>query len=444
MRNLGSALVIPSINIYKHKKNKKSNICVITFNRKDKNNESIINDLRFQINMRRNYNYEIIENEDDNSSSCNNMEIPYYEPKYTSLNTYCTVISKEQMYSEKNKNKNNNINNNNNDNNIIMYDNNMYNYHGYHTKTGSYPKKIISFHCDPIILNFSKDILKNVLIFYNTFCYFINNCSKNDDTGNDSNMIRDMLYYLYNQSSDILFEYFLDDIRLNCYDGNINRNVPLIVVSLFNLKFFLQKDIISIYNFLNFYLNIDIYDSYKILYDTLLEKMEIYLTFENNRNKLNILNLTLETSYINILYTNKSKNILINFLEPILNKNFYYFSSSYYNNLDITKNKRRKRSIYHHHNHNYHHECYENNILIKNTKGKSLVTHITSKIFNYTGLSINVRFKQSLRNKIQNNSLNNKNKNKYLFYELQNNEHGALLNDENGEVCEVVVIIKNI
>lgn len=134
--------------------------------------------------MRRNYNYEIIENEDDNSSSCNNMEIPYYEPKYTSLNTYCTVISKEQMYSEKNKNKNNNINNNNNDNNIIMYDNNMYNYHGYHTKTGSYPKKIISFHCDPIILNFSKDILKNVLIFYNTFCYFINNCSKNDDTGN--------------------------------------------------------------------------------------------------------------------------------------------------------------------------------------------------------------------------------------------------------------------
>ncbi|CRG99078.1 conserved Plasmodium membrane protein, unknown function [Plasmodium relictum] len=396
VRNLGSKLIMPCLNIHKHKKNKKFYICVLNFNGKNKSNETIINDLRFQINIKRKINYEVIENE-ENSSTYENLSVSNYDKKLSSLNTFFTAISKNSYYGENNFNLKNFID----------------------------TKEIISFYNDPIILNFSNEILKNAIICYNTFSYFLSCCNKMEDKNNDSNIIRDILYYLYNKT-DFLLEYFLDDIRFNFYDGNSNRNMPLIVVSIFNLKLLLQKDR-SIYNFLNFHLHIDIYDNYKILYDTLLEKMEIYLTFENNKKKINILNLKLETSYINILYTNKNKNILIGLINSFLDKNLYLFSPSY-KKMNIINNRRKCN--------------FKINSFIIKKKEKLSFSQITSKIYNYTGLSINVRLKQSLRNKIQKNSSNNKNKNKYIFYELQNNEHGGLLNDENGEVCEVVVIIK--
>ncbi|VEV55179.1 conserved Plasmodium protein, unknown function [Plasmodium vinckei vinckei] len=444
VRNFGNKLVVPSLQMYKHKKSRRWKICILNFNCKDKTSETILNDFRFQLNMRRKQNNESLDI-DEEISSYEDLNMPDNRQKINSLNTYFSAMSSNILDGEKNSNIKSSI------------------------------KKIIRFYNDPIIINFSSEIIKNMIICYNNFNYFmnyinriqtnINNSSNNekyeqnnstnlDAASENKNIINDILNYLYNETNDILFEYFLDDFRLSLYEGHSNLNMPLINISMFDIKVFFQKKY-NINNFINFYLNIDVYDNYKILYDNLIEKVEILLSFENCKNKMNILNFNIETSYINILYTNKIKDLIINYSTMLLDKYKTSIEATYE---DIDADIRRKEQQMNSKLLNF----FNNIFIIKNQNNPKYgigfkdtlydnSINITSKIYNFTGLTINLRFKQSLRSKVQNhnekkdghdNVKHNGNKNKFIFYELPNNGHGGLLKDENGKVCELAVIIK--
>ncbi|CAD2086837.1 conserved Plasmodium protein, unknown function [Plasmodium vinckei lentum] len=444
VRNFGNKLVVPSLQMYKHKKSRRWKICILNFNCKDKSSETILNDFRFQLNMRRKQNNESLEI-DEESSSYEDINMANNCQKKSSLNTYFSAMSNNIFDGEKNSNIKSSI------------------------------KKIIRFYNDPIIIHFSSEIIKNLIICYNNFNYFmnyinriqtnINNSSNNekyeqnnstnlDANSENKNIINDILNYLYNETNDILFEYFLDDFRLSLYEGHSNLNMPLINISMFDIKIFFQKKY-NINNFINFYLNIDVYDNYKILYDNLIEKVEILLSFENCKNRMNILNFNIETSYINILYTNKIKDLIINYSTMLLDKYKTSIEATYE---DIDADIRRKEQQMNSKLLNF----FNNIFVIKNQNNPKYgigfkdnlydnSINITSKIYNFTGLTINLRFKQSLRSKVQNHNekkdghdsvKHNGNKNKFIFYELPNNGHGGLLKDENGKVCELAVIIK--
>ncbi|SCL92690.1 conserved Plasmodium protein, unknown function [Plasmodium berghei] len=443
VRNFGSKLVMPSIQMYKHKKSRRWKICILNFNCKDKNSETILNDFRFQLNAKRKENIESLEIDEDSSNYGDiNMDTNNCQ-KMNSLNTYLSAMSSNIFDEEKDSNIKNSI------------------------------KRIVRFYNDPIIIKFSIEIIKNLIICYNNFNYFINcinkiqnninNCSKDEkycqnnynnlkEHCENSNVIKDILNYLYNEANDILFEYFLDDFHLSLYEGNSNLNMALININMFDIKIFFQKKH-NIRGFINFHLNIDAYDNYKILYDNLIEKFEILLSFENSKNKMNMLNFNIETSYINILYTNKIKDLIINYTTLLLEKYKTYIEAGYD---DIDAEIRRKEQQMNSKLLNF----YNNFFIIKNQNNpKSVIefkdilydNNIISKIYNFTGLTINLRFKQSLRSKVQNrnekkngndNTKNYGNKNKFIFYELPNNGHGGLLKDENGKVCELAIIIK--
>ncbi|SCL99127.1 conserved Plasmodium protein, unknown function [Plasmodium chabaudi chabaudi] len=444
VRNFGSKLVVPSLQMYKHKKSRRWKICILNFNCKDKTSETILNDFRFQINMRKKQNNESLEI-DEESSSYEDINIDDNYQKLNSVNTYFTAMSSNVLDRGKN----------------------------FNIKTSI--KKIIRFDNDPIIINFSSEIIKNLIICYNNFNYFMNyinqiqtninnsinnekygqnNSTNLNTTSENKNIINDILNYLYNETNDILFEYFLDDFRLSLYEGHSNLNMPLINISMFDIKIFFQKKY-NINNFINFYLNIDVYDNYKILYDNLIEKVEILLSFENWKNKMNILNFNIETSYINILYTNKIKDLIINYSTMLLDKYKTSIEATYE---DIDAEIRRKEQQMNSKLLNFFNNIFviknqnnpKNGIGFKDNLYDNSI-NVTSKIYNFTGLTINLRFKQSLRSKVQNYNdkkdgndsvKNNGNKNKFIFYELPNNGHGGLLKDENGKVCELAVIIK--